>query len=203
MSVITISTLPPVDPQVSTPTYYQKLADEVIAAFESIAGVLPKTDESTAVEARLARRYLNVSDALCITTIHALEQYPELEAAKKLYAPEQGRNGLQFLEAFRSVDDRLDSLSRRLKHALRVTKSNLGSSALEIYRMTRAQASGGRNPALASLAAAMKRDLARRSPTKAAREAKKEQQIREAVDLELRRLGVDRALLEKEVKKAA
>lgn len=202
LSVITISTLPPVDPQTPTPTYYQQLADEVIAAFEVIAGVLPKLEEAAVMEIKLARRYLNVPDALCVTTINAVEQLPELEAAKKLHA-EQGRNGLQFLDAFRPVDDKLDSLSRRLKHALRVTKSNLGSAALQIYRITRAQASDGRSPGLASFAAAMKRDLARKPQTKAERDAAKAKQLQEAVDLELRRLGIDRKLLEKEVKEAA
>lgn len=168
----------------------------MIAAFETIAGVLPKLEEAAVMEEKLARRYLNVPDALCITAINAVEQVPELEAARKLHA-DQGRNRLQFLEAFRPVDDKLDSLSRRLKHALRVTKSALGNSALQIYRITRAQASDGRSPALASFAAAMKRDYGRKSPTKASREEAKARQVQEAVDLELRRLGVDRSVLEK------
>ncbi len=168
----------------------------MIAAFETIAGVLPKLEEAAVMEEKLARRYLNVPDALCITTINAVEQVPELEAARKLHA-DQGRNRLQFLEAFRPVDDKLDSLSRRLKHALRVTKSALGNSALQIYRITRAQASDGRSPALASFAAAMKRDYGRKSPTKASRAEAKAKQLQDAVDLELRRLGVDRAALEK------
>lgn len=181
LASITVTTEPIIDPQTHTPTFYLQLAAELMAALDTIATIMPKLEEAEAAEAKQARRNLNVSDAFCVSAIVAVEQLPELDAAKRLNV-EKSRNRLQFLEAFRPVDDKLDAISRRLKHALRANKSALGTDALLIYRMARAQASDDRSPAISGLVAALKRDLGRKMPTKAEREERKAQRLRTAVE---------------------
>lgn len=198
-SVITVTTQPIPDPQTSTLTHYQEVASNLIEALDAFVTAIPKLGEAEASEAKQVRRNLNVPDAFCRTAIAAAGQNPELETVK-VHA-EKNRNRLQFLEAFRLVDDKIDTVSRRLKHALFAVKSEVAGDSLEVYRMVRARVK--RSPALAALAEALKRDLGRRVPTKAEREERKARLFQQAVDKAVaQRLGVQVLTQEKEVKAA-
>jgi hypothetical protein len=195
MAVITVTTQPPVDPDTPTQTYYQQLVGEFMVAFDQMLVIIPKLEAAAAASAKSVRANLGVPDAFCATAITAVEQLPELAAVKTAHA-EQWRNRLQFLEAFRPLDDKVTSFGRLLKHALRAVKSSLATELLQMYRIAQGHASDGRSPAVEAHVAAMKRDLARKSATKAERDARKAQKLAEAVEKAI-------ALRAMEVKKAA
>lgn len=185
MSVINVTTQPIVDPQTPTPTHYQELAAELMSVFDQLAVLIPKLEEAEAsATIRLGQIRQNVSDAFCATAINALEQVPEVDGEKKLDT-ELSRNRLQFLEAFRPVDDKLTAFSKRLRHALRVTKSVLAADMLHAYRLFKSHASDNKSPLLHAHADAMKRDLGRRAPTKAERDAARAERLKQAVEAEL------------------
>ena len=186
MGVITINTEPQVDPQTHTPTHYELLAGEINTALDKIADVLPKAEEAQALDARQVRRNLNVPDAFCVTATAALAELPDVEGAQK-FSVDRNRNRLQFLEAFRLVNDKLDRLSALVKRALRAEKSALGGDCLQILRVVKAFASDGRSPIAGGHVAAMQRDLKRRTQSKAERDAKREAKFNEEVE---RRLAV-------------
>jgi hypothetical protein len=192
-SIISVTVEPQVDPETPTTTYFDSLSAQVMGAFETIVDTLPKMEEAVFADEKQARRHLNVSDAFCVTAISGVEQVAELEGSKKLEA-ERSRNRLQFLEAFRPVEAKLDGVSRRLKHMLRAVKSALAGDALAIYRVARAHAQDGRSPQLSAYVAAMKRDLGRRMSTKAERDARKAARLA---------MEVEKAIAERELKKAA
>ena len=198
--VITVTTQPIPDPKTSTPTHYQEVAANLIAALDAFVAIVPKIDEAETSDAKRVRRNLNVPDVFCHTAIAVAEQSPELESAKA--NAELNRNRLQFLEAFRVVDDKLDAVSSRLKHALFAVKSEVASQALEVYRVVRARMK--RNPALAPHAEVLKRDLGRRFKTKAEREERKARKFNEAVEQAVAlRLGVKVLTQEQKEAKAA
>jgi hypothetical protein len=101
------------------------------------------------------------------------------------------------------VCDQMSAVHRRLLHAVRASKSEVGTASLIIYRIVQGLASDGRTPAAEAQVVALKRDLNRKGLTKAERDERKARKVREDVEKELRRIGIDPALLDKEVKKAA
>ena len=180
MATITLTTDPPVDPQTPTPTHYQQLAAEIQAAIDTIATLLPKLEESLTADTRQARRNLNVPDAFCHTAVNAVEQLPEINAAKKLNV-DKCRNQLQFIEAFRPVYDKFEAVSRRLRHALWSNKASAATASLQVLRVAKAYASDNRSPAVAAHVAAMQRDLARKTRmTKAELAERKLQKLKQA-----------------------
>lgn len=188
MAAITVTTQPPVDPETSTQTYYQQLVAEFMEVFDQLLVIIPKLEAAEAVTAKSVRANLNVPEAFCASAIIAVEQLPELESTKVANA-ERWRNRLQFIEAFRPLDDKVVGFGRVLKHALRAAKSSLATELLQMYRIVRGHASAGKNPAAQTHVDAMKRDLARKTSTKAERDARKEQKIKAAVEEELAKGG--------------
>ncbi len=202
--VITVTTETVVDSQIPTLTHYVEMAADLMGAIDVFGAIIPKLDESETADAQQVRKNLNVPDVFCFTTINAAEQLPELETSKKLFA-DKNRNRLQYLEAFRPLKDKVDALSRRLKHGLRANKSALATDSLEIYRVAQALAKDTRNPALTAQVAAMKRDLAKKAATKAQRDARKAAKLNEAVEREIQKRRIQAALADqrqKEVKNA-
>jgi hypothetical protein len=202
MAVITVTTEPVVDPLTHTPTFYEELARELLPVVDRILAVIPKLDESETVSAKSVRSGLFVSDAFCADAIDAVEQIPELAAAKKL-DPVQGRNHMQFLNAFRPLEHKLIAVTGRVTHGLRAVKSGLGMKSLQVYRLLQGLASDGRSPAVSSHVDRMKRELGRRAATKAVRDQRKAEKFEAAVQAEVeKRVAEVLALRLKEVKAA-
>jgi hypothetical protein len=195
MAAITVTTQPPVDPETPTQTYYQQLVNEFMTVFDQMLAIIPKLEAAEALTAKSVRANLGVQVAFCASAINAVEQLPEMEAVKIANA-ERWRNRLQFIEAFRPLDDKVIGFEKILKHALRAVKSSLATELLQMYRIVRGHASAGKNPAAQAHVDVMKRDLARKTSTKAERAARKEQRIEDEVEQRI-------ALRELEVKKAA
>ena len=199
MSVINVTTQPIVDPQTPTLTHYQELAAELMSVFDQLAVIIPKLEEAEATATiSVARSRQNVPDAFCATAINAVEQVPEVGGTKKLNT-ELSRNRLQFLEAFRPVDDKLAVFSKRMRHALRVTKSLLAADTLHVYRIFKSHASDNKSPLVQAHADAMRRDLGYTGATKAQRQARNAERLRKAVEAELLARGLN---AQKEVKAA-
>jgi hypothetical protein len=202
MAVITVTTEPVIDPQTHTPSFYDQLVGELLPVLDQIMEIIPKLDEAETVSSKNVRSGLFASDAFCADAIDAVEQIPELAAAKKL-DPILGRNQLQFLVAFRPLEHKLVSTARRVTHALRAVKSDLGTRSLQIYRIAQELASDRRSPGVSAHLEAMKRDLGRRASTKAAREQRKAEKIEAAIQAEVeKRVEAALVLRLKEVKAA-
>ena len=203
MAVITVTTEPVIDPQTPTPSFYDQLAAELLPVVDRIMEITPKLDESETVSAKSVRSGLFASDAFCADAIDAVEQIPELAATKKL-DPVLGRNQLQFLVAFRPFEHKLVATARRVTHALRAVKSDLGSRSLQVYRIAQGLASDERSPGVRAHLEAMKRDLGKRASTKAVRDQRKAEKFEAAVQAEVeKRVEIAIALRLKEVQAAA
>ena len=149
----------PVPIPTPTVTHHQKSASEFIAALDQIASTIPALDVSQISPADLVAGRQSVPMKFIETVIWALEQVPELLASGRL-DPAVARDAMQFLEAFRSVDDKVMAFRRQLRAAMKSKKSSLVLAALNVYSI--AQSFARDNPVIAAHVANMKRDLGRR-----------------------------------------
>jgi hypothetical protein len=174
---ITTQALPEAPPTV---TPYQQLVAEAFAALDQILGIIPKLEEAEASGRKVASGRLGVPAAFVATVVSAVEQLPELAAAKKL-DPVAARGKIQYLEAFRPLYDKLFTVTRRLNFALLYMKDSVVFDSLQVYRIAKQHASDQRSPLMAAHVANMKRALGKKVPTRAVREERKLARMMDAI----------------------
>jgi hypothetical protein len=154
-------------PSTPTVTHYQQLAAEFTAQLVETAALVPKLEPSHVSTVNFVRAHMNIPTEFLATTVAAVEQTPELAAVKKLDVVE-GRDTLQFIEAFRPVIDRVAALLRDLQYTVNSRKALLAADALQTYNIAKGLARDPNSGAVEALVANMKRDLGRSGRTKAA-----------------------------------
>jgi hypothetical protein len=155
----------PETPATPTVTHYQQLAAEFTAELEAIAGIIPKLEPGHISTANFVRSHQNVPIEFLGTVVAAVEQTPELQAVKKLDVNE-GRDTLQFIDAFRPVLDRVVAFAKVLQNTINSRKASLAADSLQIYNIAKGLARDPNSAAVASLVANMKRDLGKRGRPK-------------------------------------
>jgi hypothetical protein len=158
------ATDPPAAPS-PTVTHYQQLADDFSKALDQIAAIIPKLEITHPATASFVRSHLNVPTEFLATAIAAVEQTPELQGVNKLDVS-GARDTLQFIEAFRPVQDKVTAFANSLKFTMASRKASLAADALQIYSIAKGIARDPGAAAVASLVANLKRDLGRRGRTK-------------------------------------
>lgn len=141
-----------------TITAHQKLAEEILNDLATVADKFPTVDPTRLATDDFIRAHINVSVEFIATAIAVIEGRPELQAAARL-DPSDGRAGLQYLEAFRTVHDRLLQMADQLKRAMKQRKALLAWQALQTYAIARGFARGAFNPELEANLDALRRDL--------------------------------------------
>jgi hypothetical protein len=164
MSHITVTTTPPASPG-PTITHYQQLADDLIRAVDQILTILPQMAEADMALAKFNRGHLNVPEQFMATVIAAVEQLPELQALRKL-DPVEGRDTLQFLEAFRAVRDKGIAFASTVKYTYDSRKAGLARAARQVYYLAKGLAREKGSAELDAHIANMARDLGRKGLTK-------------------------------------
>jgi len=95
------------------------------------------------------------------TAVAAVDQNQDLRTTRKL-VPEQGRETLQYLDAFRFVDDKLAEVKAYVRFTLQSRQTALAVRALQIYAIARGLARGGRRSDVAAHVENLRRDLGKR-----------------------------------------
>lgn len=164
----------PVPAPAPTPTitHYQQLADEFSKALDDIASIIPKLEATHPATANFVRSHLNVPTEFLATAIAAVEQTPALQGVNKLDVA-SARDTLQFIEAFRPVQDKMTAFANSLKFTMASRKASLAADALQIYSIAKGVARDPGAAAVASLVQNLKRDLGRRGRAKGAAAAAK------------------------------
>lgn len=169
----TTTTTTPEAPATPTITHYQQLAAEFLAALEEIAALIPKLEAQHVSTTKFVRSHQNVPNEFLATVIAAVEQTPELQGVKKLDVLE-GRDTLQFIEAFRPVLDRVIAFASSLQYTMASRKASLVADSFQIYSIAKGVARDPNSAAVASLVGNMKRDLGRRGRPKLSTLARKQ-----------------------------
>ena len=148
-----------------TLTHYQQLADQFSKALDDIVAIIPKLESSHVATANFVRSHLNVPTEFLATAIAAVEQTPELQGTGKLDVT-AARDTLQFIEAFRPVQDKVTAFANSLKFTMSSRKATLAADALQIYSIIKGLARDPGSAGIASFVANLKRDLGRRGRPK-------------------------------------
>jgi hypothetical protein len=154
-------------PPVNTPsvTHYQQLATDFIKSIDLLTTSIPNVQLSHELSEAYVRRRQAVPDEFLRTTVAAVEQLPELQALNKLN-PVDGRDTLQFIEAFKPVLDRIAALSKDLRHTIRARRAVLANDALQMYGISKQFTRDAGSAAVSSHVENMGRDLGRSRPSK-------------------------------------
>jgi len=155
----------PVTGPTPTVTHYQQLADDFSKALDQIVQIIPKLEITHPATANFVRSHLNVPTEFLATAIAAVEQTTELQHINKLDVA-AARDTLQFIEAFRPVQDKVTALASSLKFTMASRKASLAADALQIYNIAKGIARDPGAAAVASLVQNLKRDLGRRGRAK-------------------------------------
>ena len=148
-----------------TVTFYQKLADDFSKALDEITAIIPKLEITHPATANFVRSHLNVPTEFLATAIAAVEQTPELQGTGKLDVA-AARDTLQFIDAFRPIQDKVTAFANSLKFTMASRKASLAADALQIYSIAKGIARDPGAAAVASLVSNLKRDLGRRGRPK-------------------------------------
>src|SRR3954453_16072701 len=148
-----------------TVTFYQKLADDFSKALDEIAQIIPKLEIPHPPTANFARSPLNVPTEFLATAIAAVEQTPELQGTGKLDVT-AARDTLQFIEAFRPVQDKVTAFANSRKFTMAPRKASPAADALQIYSIAKGVARDPGSAGVASFVSNLKRDLGRRARPK-------------------------------------
>src|ERR1700682_3626152 len=152
------------DPTTLSPTvtHYQQLADEFLKTLDTLAATLPIFEASHVTTFKFVRGKLNVPLQFLASAVAAVEQAPDLQAMKKLDTT-QARDTLQFLDAFRTVVDKVTSFANALQFTMNARRAGLAADALQIYGIAK---EAMRDPAAALVTGphvvSMQRDLKRK-----------------------------------------
>ena len=104
---------------------------------------------------------MNVPRPFLRTAVAAVDQNQDLQTTRKL-VPEQGHDTLQYLDAFRFVDDKLAEVRAYVRFTLQSRQTALAVRALQIYAIARGLARGGRRSDVAAHVENLRRDLGKR-----------------------------------------
>ena len=157
-----ITNLPVFDGQLHvTPTYYELLAEEMLQDIDKLAAKIPKLELHHRVSQNAIRAHSNIPRPFLGTAVVVTEDTPEIETAVTL-VPSDARETLQYLDAMRVVDDRLDALRNNLRFNMMSRRAALALQALQVYALARSLARDPRNTKIAMHVENLKRDLGKR-----------------------------------------
>ena len=151
----------PTDWPTTTRTHYDLLAEEIMDDLDRVAAKIPKLEAYHRASENEIRAHVNVPRPFLGTAVVAVEQTPDLQAVRKL-VPEQGHDTLQYLDAFRFVDDKLGELKSYVRFTLMSRHTALALRALQIYAVARGLARDGRRADIAAHVEFLRRDLGKR-----------------------------------------
>jgi len=151
----------PTDWPTTTRTYYDLLAEEIMDDLDRVAAKIPKLESHHRATENEIRAHVNVPRSFLGTAVAAVEQTPDLRTTRKL-VPEQGHDTLQYLDAFRFVDDKLAEVRAYVRFTLMSRKTALALQALQVYAIARGFARGGRRADVAAHVENLRRDLGKR-----------------------------------------
>jgi hypothetical protein len=147
-----------------TLTQYQQLADSLSADLDSFAAKMPTIDLAPEAIETLLKANRNVPTPAIGSAIAAVAASPALQGTKQLDV-DVAREVLQFIEAFRPIQTKLQTLTDQLHLTIETKRAVIGGGVRKIYKVV--QTVSTPNDSLAGHARNLKRDFARKRAPKA------------------------------------
>jgi hypothetical protein len=119
-------------PETLTITEMDRIAEQVHAAIEAVAVLIPRLEGPHPSTRRQVRAHRTVPREFIMSMIAAVDQIEELRTVDK-FDVDDAREALQFIDAFRPIADQLAALTASLKFTLESRKAHAAAGALQIY----------------------------------------------------------------------
>ncbi len=150
----------PPPPGSPTVTHYQEIAERVSAALDELLALIPNFVESHPSARGFVRTHQSVPEDFVATTIAAVEAIPELQGTG-CFDARDARDALQFIDAFRSVADKMQASATNLQFTIDARRAEVNNGALQIYVIAKSVARNPLSTTTAAYVANLKRDLGR------------------------------------------
>jgi hypothetical protein len=148
-----------------TPTHYEQVAAQVLSALAELAKLFPTLEGEHPLTATFVRTHQNVPLEFIQTVTFAVASTPALQGVNK-FDVAQGRDVVQFVQAFRPVYDELTRLARTLKFTMDARRASMAADSLQIYNIAKGIARDPNSTDVVSHVENMKRDLGRKKRPK-------------------------------------
>jgi hypothetical protein len=148
-----------------TPTYYDLLAEEIMQDLDRAAAKIPKLEARHHAPANAIRAHVNVPVKFLGTAVAVTEDTAEIKASVRL-VPADGLDTLQYMDAFRRVDDKLGAIRAYVRFTLVSRKTVLAVQALRVYAVARSRARDQRDARINAHVENLRRDLGNRGRPK-------------------------------------
>lgn len=147
-------------PETPTITEMDRLADQVRAAVEALAALIPRLELPHASTRDRIRAHRTVPREFIVSIIAAVAEIEELRLVRK-FDMDEARETLQFIDAFRPIADQLAALTAALKFTIESRKARVVAAALQTYDIARALSRDEEVSTLTAHVGCLKRDLRR------------------------------------------
>jgi hypothetical protein len=150
-------------------TELELFRDEILADLDAVAAKVEKFERWQFEPQEFVRAYINVPKVFLTTMVSLVEHQSELAAMKKL-DPAEGRETLEYADAFASVADRFEAIGKRLRRNMRSRLARLAAQAMQMYAIVKGLARYDRQMEMS--ASHLARDLGPRGRPRKARGGK-------------------------------
>jgi len=148
----------PVPAQTPTITHYQQIAENLAKAIDDMLLLIPTFVEAHPDTTVFVNRHQNVPLQFIATAVAAVEANPELHGTSSFDVTE-ARDALQFIDAFRPMEDRLRAAMQNLAFSIGSRKANAAIGALQVYAVAKGVARNPLSTTVASHVSNLRRDL--------------------------------------------
>jgi len=156
----------------ATVTAHQAAAEVVLKSLAETVSLIPKLTEAHPATLDFIRGKQSIPLRFIETVIASVETCPELQRIG-IMDPVAARDDLQFLEAFRTMYDRVAAFQEQLKVTLDARRASLAFDSLKVYQQAKGLAGHPSFVNVGPYSENMRRDLGRRGnkPSEAVKRA--------------------------------
>lgn len=147
-------------PETPTITEMDRLADQVRAAVEALAAIIPRLEHPHPSTRARIRAHRTVPREFLVSVIAAVEEIEDLRLVRR-FDVDEARETLQFIDAFRPVADQLAAITAALRFTIESRKARVVAAALQTYDIARALSRDEEASPLTGHVGCLKRDLRR------------------------------------------
>ena len=150
----------PVTSATPTLTHYEEIAQDLSKAIDAMLALIPSFVEPHPTTKPFVDSHQSVSNDFIATTIAAAEASPELQIVSNFDVAE-ARDVLQFISAFRPMQDKLNAAAKNLGFTIKSRRANINNDALRVYGIAKQVARDPKSTFLSAHVDFLKRDLGR------------------------------------------
>jgi len=152
--------LPFTHPESPTITEMDRVAEQVRAAVDAVAALIPKLERPHSSTRPGVRAHRTVPRQFIVSMIAAVEEIESLRVLRK-FDVDDARETLQFIDAFRPIADQLAALTAALRFTIESRKARVVAAGLQTYDIARGLARDEEVTPVTAHIGNLKRDLGR------------------------------------------